>query len=240
MGFVDEDDNPFVHHKNKNDINRKIMIAALISMSIVVFVATILRMYIRYLIRRRQAQGRATPSITRISRISNVTSVLSQVEPPKNGLDPSVITSLPIFLYKKSDQHDIECSICLCIIEDGELVRILPNCKHNFHVECIDKWFNFHSTCPICRTEAERRLLPEPREGVVSCMPPSAPPLHDGSLSIVVNLEGTSSSVNGSSSRLSSFRRIILSRGRSSRGLQVQSCSVQDCTDDLESDRSRI
>ncbi|XP_060201628.1 RING-H2 finger protein ATL40-like [Lycium barbarum] len=240
MGFVaDEDDNPFAHHKNKYDINGKIMVTALISISIIIFLATILRMYIRSLIRCRQAQGRATLYTTRNSQIFDVTSV-SRVEPPKNSLDPSVITSLPIFLYKRNDHHDIECSICLSIIEDGELVRILPNCKHNFHVECIDKWFNCHSTCPVCRTEAEPRLILEPREGVVSCMPPSVPPMDSGNLSVDVNLEGTSSSVNGSSSRLSSFKRIILSRERSSQGLQVQSCSRGDRVDDIESGRSRI
>ncbi|XP_049401614.1 RING-H2 finger protein ATL40-like, partial [Solanum stenotomum] len=167
MDFVD--DTLFVHQKNKYNIINKIMIIALISICIVVFLVTILRMYIRC----RQAQDRATLYTTRNTRISDLTSV-SWVDPPKNGLDPTIITSLPLFLYKRNDHHDdiIECSICLSIIEDGELVRVLPNCKHNFHVECIDKWFNYHSTCPICRTEAEPRLLPEPREGFVSPMPP--------------------------------------------------------------------
>ncbi|CAN4117568.1 unnamed protein product [Withania somnifera] len=225
MGFVDDDndDIPFVHQRH--DTDSKLMVTFLISISIVVFLVTILHMYIRSLVRRHSALGRATLSTTRNSRISNVTRV-SQVEPPKNGLHPSIISSLPIFLYKKSDPHDtIECSICLRNIEDGELVRILPNCKHNFHVECIDKWFDCNSTCPICRAEVEPRLLPEPREGVVSRMPPSAPPTHGGNLSIVVNLEETSSSGNGASSRLSSFKRIILSRERSSQRLQAQSCS---------------
>ncbi|OIT21811.1 PREDICTED: RING-H2 finger protein ATL40-like [Nicotiana attenuata] len=231
MGF-DEDDNPFTHHhKNKYDINSKIMLSAIISLSIVVFLVTILHMYIRCVIRRcRQAGRRATFS----SASSLVTSTVSQVEPPKNGLDPSIIASLPIFVYKQSDDHNmdeaitnpIECSVCLSILENGEIVRNLPNCKHIFHVECIDKWFNCHSTCPICRAEAKPRLLSEPREGVVGRIPPSAPPLDDGNLSMVVNLEGTSSSGKttigggGSSSRLSSFRR-ILSRERSSRRLQV-------------------
>lgn len=147
------------------------MMTALISICIVIFfIVTILRIYIR----RRQAQGLVILYTTNNSRISDLTSVVSQVNPPKNGLDPTIIASLPLFLYKRND-HDndiIECSICLSIIEDGELVRVLPNCKHNFHVECIDKWFNYHSTCPVCRTEAESRLLPEPREGVVNHTPP--------------------------------------------------------------------
>ncbi|KAM3204214.1 hypothetical protein P3L10_027623 [Capsicum annuum] len=161
MGFVgDEDDIPFVHQKIKNNINTKFMFNALISISLVVFLVTIIRLYIKCLFRHRQAQGQATSYTTRSPRISNMMSE-SQVEPPKQGLDPFIMTSLPKFLYKKSEQDTIECSICLSTIEDGELVRILPNCKHSFHVECIDKWFDCHSTCPVCRAEAKPRLWPE-------------------------------------------------------------------------------
>lgn len=176
MGIVD--DNSFVHHNTKYDLNGKIMITALISISIVVFLVTILRLSTRCLIIRGQAQDRAT---SRNSRISTMTNASQVVPRSKNGLHPSLITSLPIFLYKKNDPHDdiIECSICLSIIEDGELVRVLPNCRHNFHAECIDKWFNCHSTCPICHTT--------PREGFVSRMTPSMAPM-DG--------EETSSSGN--------------------------------------------
>ncbi|KAF3674397.1 hypothetical protein FXO38_05241 [Capsicum annuum] len=71
-------------------------------------------------------------------------------------------------------------------------------------------------------------------------MSPSTPPMESGNLCITVNLETTSSSGNGTSSRLSSFKRIILSRERSSQRLQAQSCSIEDHIGDLESDRSRI
>ncbi|KAM3343479.1 RING-H2 finger protein ATL40 [Capsicum galapagoense] len=241
MGFVgDEDDIPFVHQKNKYNINTKFMINTLITISLVVFLVSIIRLYIKCLFRHRQAQGQATNYTIRGSQISNVTSV-SQVEPPKHGLDPSIMTSLPIFLYKKSEQHTIECSICLSTIEDGELVRILPNCKHSFHVECIDKWFDCHSTCPVCRAEAKPHLSPEPREGIVGPISSSTPPMESGNLCITVNLEGTSSSGNGASSRLSSFKSIIiLRRERSFQGLQAQSCSREDHVGDLESGGSRI
>ncbi|CAN4087262.1 unnamed protein product [Withania somnifera] len=228
MGFVGvvDDDIPVVDQRHH--IDSKLMIKVLISIFIVVFLVTILRMYIKCLVRRRPALGRGTSYTARNSRNSS-------------GLDSSVITSLPIFLYKKNDPHEIkECSICLSTIEDGELVRILPNCNHNFHVECIDKWFNCNLTCPICRTKLEPRLLPEPREGVASHMTPSTPTIQNGNLSIVVSHEGTSTSGNGASSRLSSFKRIILSRERSSQRLQTQSCSSEDHVDDLESGGSRI
>lgn len=41
--------------------------------------------------------------------------------------------------------------MCLSEIEDGERGRVLPNCKHAFHIECIDTWFESNSNCPLCR-----------------------------------------------------------------------------------------
>ncbi|XP_059282517.1 E3 ubiquitin-protein ligase ATL41-like [Lycium ferocissimum] len=243
MGFDDED-HPFFHRKSKYDLNSKIMLTAIISLSIVVFFVSLLHIYARCVL-RRQARRRAA-----LQHLSIITSA-AQVEPPKTGLDPSIIASLPIFVFKQNDHienNSIECTVCLSVLENGETVRILPNCKHIFHAECIDKWFGTHSTCPICRTEAEPRLLPEPREGVVGRTPPSAPPLDCGnSNTIAINMEGmifsdcglaqpsssSSAKISGSSSRLSSFRR-MLSRDKSSRRIQVQSCGTEDGVNDLE------
>ncbi|KAK6922847.1 Zinc finger, RING-type [Dillenia turbinata] len=46
---------------------------------------------------------------------------------------------------------DAECVICLSEFTTGDKVRLLPNCNHGFHVKCIDKWLNSHSSCPTCR-----------------------------------------------------------------------------------------
>ncbi|KAH7548079.1 hypothetical protein JRO89_XS14G0063700 [Xanthoceras sorbifolium] len=48
-------------------------------------------------------------------------------------------------------ERDTTCSICLREFEDGDDVRVLPECKHEYHVHCIDEWLCSHSTCPICR-----------------------------------------------------------------------------------------
>ena len=42
------------------------------------------------------------------------------------------------------------CSICLT---DITLNKKELSCKHKYHTECIDKWLERKSTCPICRKE---------------------------------------------------------------------------------------
>ncbi|KAJ0112537.1 hypothetical protein Patl1_02392 [Pistacia atlantica] len=185
------------------------MLTAIISLSFVVVLVIVLHIYARCVLRRQ-----ASLDVTAAHGQSG--------EPPKTGLDPLVISSLPMFVFKQKDGGDvetmvIECAVCLSNLENEEMARLLPNCKHTFHAGCIDKWFGSNSTCPICRTEAEPRLQPESREGPSSAVAATAPPL-----------ERVNSTLSCSGSRLSSFRR-ILSRDRSSR--RLQSCSQEDMVD---------
>ncbi|KAK1270179.1 E3 ubiquitin-protein ligase [Acorus gramineus] len=46
------------------------------------------------------------------------------------------------------------CAVCLSEFKDGEEVRLLPECLHCYHVECIDMWLSSHSNCPLCRADA--------------------------------------------------------------------------------------
>ncbi|CAN8257076.1 unnamed protein product [Cochlearia groenlandica] len=70
-----------------------------------------------------------------------------------SGIDRSVIESLPVFRFGAlSGQKDgLECAVCLSRFEPTEVLRLLPKCKHAFHVECVDTWLDAHSTCPLCR-----------------------------------------------------------------------------------------
>lgn len=45
------------------------------------------------------------------------------------------------------------CSICLVDYEKGDQVRSLNGCAHKFHLECIDKWLERSSQCPLCRAD---------------------------------------------------------------------------------------
>ncbi|CAN6466116.1 unnamed protein product [Victoria cruziana] len=44
-----------------------------------------------------------------------------------------------------------ECAICLSEFADGERVRVLPRCRHGFHVACVETWLSSHDSCPTCR-----------------------------------------------------------------------------------------
>ncbi|KAK4267124.1 hypothetical protein QN277_023950 [Acacia crassicarpa] len=70
----------------------------------------------------------------------------------RSGFDPSVLLSLPVVVYQPENFKDgLECAVCLSELVEGEKARLLPNCNHGFHVDCIDMWFQSHCTCPLCR-----------------------------------------------------------------------------------------
>ena len=43
-----------------------------------------------------------------------------------------------------------ECSICLEKFTQNEEISLLT-CKHQFHKQCVEKWFKKDTSCPICR-----------------------------------------------------------------------------------------
>lgn len=87
--------------------------------------------------------------------------------PRKNsGVDRSLVESLPVFRFASLRGHKdgLECAVCLNRFESVEVLRLLPKCKHAFHVECVDTWLDAHSTCPLCRYRVDPGdlLLVEP------------------------------------------------------------------------------
>ncbi|XP_062217322.1 RING-H2 finger protein ATL80-like [Phragmites australis] len=72
------------------------------------------------------------------------------------GLAPSALAAIPKLAYRRSAVAGagwLQCAICLAVVRDGEAVRLLPACGHQFHVECIDLWLRSHATCPLCRRD---------------------------------------------------------------------------------------
>lgn len=49
----------------------------------------------------------------------------------------------------------LECAVCLSEFVKNETGRVLPECNHGFHLECIDMWFLSNSTCPLCRAPVQ-------------------------------------------------------------------------------------
>lgn len=70
-----------------------------------------------------------------------------------SGLDRAVVEALPTFSFSslKGMKEGLECAVCLSRFENTEVLRLLPKCKHAFHLSCVDVWLNNHSTCPLCR-----------------------------------------------------------------------------------------
>lgn len=76
-----------------------------------------------------------------------------------SGVDKKVIQYLPLFRFAslRGQKDGLECSVCLTKFESEEVLRLLPKCKHAFHVECVDTWLDTHSTCPLCRYRVNQK-----------------------------------------------------------------------------------
>ncbi len=93
------------------------------------------------------------------------------------GISQATLQACPKVIYSEkivdirsqpvSERHDARqimnsCAICLQDYQELEdyqdsvdVLRLLPECGHMFHVACIDQWLAFHATCPICRYSLE-------------------------------------------------------------------------------------
>ncbi|KAJ3671344.1 hypothetical protein LUZ60_007423 [Juncus effusus] len=78
---------------------------------------------------------------------------LSTVERGLNGLEPVVVSSFPTNKFEEfpHSEQDTQCTVCLAEYQQKDILRVMPNCGHSFHVTCIDTWLKQNYTCPICR-----------------------------------------------------------------------------------------
>ena len=50
------------------------------------------------------------------------------------------------------DKDSIEQKECIICYDDfKEIDTIILRCGHFYHRDCINQWFNYKETCPICR-----------------------------------------------------------------------------------------
>ncbi|XP_074307223.1 RING-H2 finger protein ATL2-like [Silene latifolia] len=157
---------PFVSQPKGYELSGKIMLSAIIILFAVVVIMVCLHIYARwYILRARRRNVRRARRRTHLVFYIEPNNVASNIAPlATHGLDPSVIKSLPTFVYdskmnnnvKGGDVEEVlECAVCLSEFEEGEKGRMLPKCNHCFHVDCIDMWFHSHDTCPLCRAPVD-------------------------------------------------------------------------------------
>lgn len=72
---------------------------------------------------------------------------------PKRGVTARGRRLLNYVAARRKDT-ECECQVCKDKIAMGSHLIKLP-CLHVFHEGCVEKWFEDHRTCPICRKELE-------------------------------------------------------------------------------------
>ncbi|KAH7655310.1 Zinc finger RING/FYVE/PHD-type protein [Dioscorea alata] len=134
-------------------IGSEIIVAGVIFFFMLVAFAYFLYFYTigRHHLRRSSHSGDATLATTLELRTNNT------------GLEETIIQSIPVVSFSSSD--GVECAVCLSEIGDGEKARLLPLCKHGFHLVCIDVWLRSHSTCPLCRCNVTGEFAGETTSG---------------------------------------------------------------------------
>ncbi|KAJ6793988.1 E3 ubiquitin-protein ligase RHA1B-like [Iris pallida] len=69
---------------------------------------------------------------------------------------------------EEEEEEESTCSVCLCGLEERDVVRELGNCRHAFHKQYIDAWVDTGKvTCPLCRLQLQSA---EEMEEGIRCM----------------------------------------------------------------------
>ncbi|KAK9056529.1 hypothetical protein SSX86_023891 [Deinandra increscens subsp. villosa] len=131
------------------EVTGRVLIATIIALVVVLILLFLFHIYARWLWQRRQQQAggfNSRPNSREQQQHPGVTVL-------RRGLDAAFLKTIPVLVFDSKDHHhvEVECSVCLCELEQGDKTRVLPKCNHVFHAECIDMWFHSHSTCPVCR-----------------------------------------------------------------------------------------
>ncbi|XP_056161981.1 E3 ubiquitin-protein ligase ATL42-like isoform X2 [Syzygium oleosum] len=116
-----------------------------------------------------------------------------------------------LFSSLKGSKKGLECAVCLSKFEDIEILRLLPKCRHAFHIDCIDYWLEKHSSCPLCRHKVSDEDLANFTYSNSMRLMSQSDMRQDSNLELFVQREVE---FQGSSSRFSigsSFRKIFKS-----------------------------
>ncbi|KAK7244774.1 hypothetical protein RIF29_39600 [Crotalaria pallida] len=170
-------DSSVFHSSSINNIN-SYGYGIAFSIGIIVLILTI--SLISYFCTRTQILAVPTPTTATLNWTRHVpVDVNNFIEPQQYssmGLDEATILSYPKLLYSEaskvkktllSDSTATCCTICLADYKGSDMLRVLPDCSHQFHLKCIDPWLRLHPTCPVCRTSPFPTPLSTPMAEVV-------------------------------------------------------------------------
>ncbi|KAG0583933.1 hypothetical protein KC19_3G172700 [Ceratodon purpureus] len=134
---------------SKPHINPSILVIVII-LSVVFICSGVLHILARCLGRRRASAPAGdfnSPSNSIRGQLQHLFSLHD------SGVEQVFIDTLPVFLYGsiRGLKDSADCAVCLNEFANEDRLRLLPKCKHAFHVECIDTWLLSNSTCPLCR-----------------------------------------------------------------------------------------
>ncbi|KAJ1298769.1 hypothetical protein BS78_01G479300 [Paspalum vaginatum] len=119
----------------------------------------------------------------------------------RRGLGLPLIRMLPVVKFTAAGCGDAaaprisvsECAVCLSEFEERERLRLLPNCSHAFHIDCIDTWLQGSARCPFCRSDvtlpSAARRAPS-AAAADAAAPVGRPGRRDDSGSIVIEVRG--------------------------------------------------
>ncbi|KAK7336855.1 hypothetical protein VNO77_17405 [Canavalia gladiata] len=91
------------------------------------------------------------------------------------GLDESIIREIPTFQFTKGEGNlsVYGCVVCLTEFQEEDMLKVLPNCSHPFHLDCIDIWLQNNAICPICRSSISGNSTSCPLDHIIA--PSSSP-----------------------------------------------------------------
>ncbi|XP_011044332.1 PREDICTED: RING-H2 finger protein ATL46-like [Populus euphratica] len=132
-----------------------VLLLVIVIFAVVFFVSGLLHLLVRFLLKR--ASFSPIYHSNRYPETSGSHSLQRQLQQlfrlHDSGLDQAFIDALPVFYYQDimGLKEPFDCAVCLCEFSDQERLRLLPQCSHAFHINCIDTWLLSNSTCPLCR-----------------------------------------------------------------------------------------
>jgi len=72
-----------------------------------------------------------------------------QIEARCHTIPPGGIRAVPG--HEAWTAEETVCSICIAPVEEPGSVACLLDCRHAFHLDCVESWLHTNATCPNCR-----------------------------------------------------------------------------------------